>query len=194
MDLKAKFNSLKKKKEHIESLSNVDEKVVENVIKNNQEKRKKLVISLGVSIALAIVIVLIFNCFYAFVTVNGDSMYPTYSNGKSLLMKKTGLDNLENGDIIVFKNKSTNGELFIKRIIAKSGDQIMINGLKVFLNGEILDESYVNDYYEEVYTGVIEIPEGFVYVMGDNRDNSVDSRNIGLISKEDIVGKIILND
>jgi signal peptidase I len=118
--------------------------------------------------------------------------------------------NVENGDIIVFKSDMTFGEAgvnelpfyrrifvnentkkkLIKRVIAGPGDKIEIDGPDVYVNDQLLDEPYINSDGNNVIF-YDEIPEGYYFVMGDNRQWSMDSRNpeIGLISKDRIVGK-----
>lgn len=100
------------------------------------------------------------------------------------------------GDIIVFRYPENENVDYIKRIVALSGDRVRISGNKVYVNDELLDEpytrhilgSYRGDY---VYDDVV-VPEGYFFVLGDNRDNSRDSRYWGFVSRRNIVGRAFL--
>lgn len=78
---------------------------------------------------------------------------------------------------------------FIKRVIAVGGDSIEARDGDVFVNGEMVEEIYLPSYADTFDFGPVEVPEGEVFVMGDNRGDSVDSRSFGTISVDDIVGR-----
>lgn len=87
---------------------------------------------------------------------------------------------------------------FIKRVIAVGGDTLQIKEDGVYVNGKLLDEPYVNDETKPIYNKVKEeykngvtVPDDHVFVMGDNRNNSRDSRDIGFVPVNDILGKVI---
>lgn len=134
--------------------------------------------------------------------INGNSMYPTIKNGEIHLVDRT--DTLpEHGDIVLIEiPSSSNTQYIVKRVIATGGEKVTIDydANNVYLNGVILPEPYINQEECDPMRmsqdiGVIEyvVPYGYVFVMGDNRNHSADSRNkgIGLISKDEIIGKII---
>ena len=128
------------------------------------------------------------------------SMYPTINEDDYVIVFKLAylLGEPEYGDIIVFESDlkldETHNKYLIKRIIATEGDTIEVSDGVVYLNGEALEEDYING---DTTTGLVEemiVPEGQVFVMGDNRPSSVDSRDpsVGLVDEDRIMGKVIL--
>jgi len=103
-------------------------------------------------------------------------------------------DSVGRGDIIVFASPIPDefSEPFIKRIIALPGEEIAIIGGEVHINGQPLAESYVADAMRQDFAPVT-VPEGSIFVMGDNRNYSRDSREWGAISKDSIIGRIYLD-
>lgn len=101
----------------------------------------------------------------------------------------------ERGDIIVFNPPSTvpSDKPYIKRVIGLPGDTVAIRNGSVFVNGIELDEPYIADGITqcrgERQCGPIEVPEGEIYVLGDNRDDSSDSRAFGTVPMDNIIGK-----
>lgn len=132
--------------------------------------------------------------------VEGSSMDPTLKDGDRLFVNKTlqFIGDVEKGDIVIIDGKEENIR-YVKRIIGLPGDKVSSESGKVYVNGTELDEPYLegnekeaeqmgmlltNDFEE------IEVPEGSYFVMGDNRLNSMDSRNgLGLIEADRILGK-----
>ena len=125
--------------------------------------------------------------------VKGTSMYPTFNENDYLIVNKVAYKSHlpEYGDIILFNSNFRDERVLIKRVIAKENDTIQIKDSKVYVNGKEIKEDYI---YEDIFWGEIDavVPEGKVFVMGDNRNNSADSRveDIGFIDKEDIIGKV----
>lgn len=160
---------------------------------------KKLALSLcKVVIIPAMVIYILFSQILGIAMVNGVSMIPTLQDKSIVMMRRIGAHKPSRGDIIVFKADSFNeGEILIKRVIALGGDTIDIDYIEgnVFINGEKLDEPYVAETMRNGY-GIetpFTVPDGHVFVMGDNRNYSVDSRflTIGCIPYEDIIGIVL---
>ena len=145
-----------------------------------------------------IIFVLLFLMVYvvSITQVVGDSMSPTLDNQEVLILNKAKyrFTDVKRGDIIAFTYEDT--KYLIKRVIGLPGDHVSIIDNKVYINGRY----YVEDYLKDVDTpdfdlqdlGYNEVPEGMYFVLGDNRDNSLDSRKIGLVSKEDIIGEVAL--
>jgi len=131
--------------------------------------------------------------------VKETSMQPTlYENNYIFLSKQAYLfGEPKQGDIIVFhsnlKTETGKEKLLIKRIVGLPGDKISIIEGKVYINGEELKEPYIFEQYTSGILEETEIPEGSLFVMGDNRQNSADSRDasVGYIKLDDIVGKAV---
>ena len=145
----------------------------------------------GRDILRAAVILLILFYFCWPVRLLGSSMEPTMGDGEIVLTSRfsamTG--NYETGDIVLFQYYDENGsQTVVKRIIAAEGDHIRILEEGVEVNGVLLQE----DYAVGVTHGLADltIPAGTVYVMGDNRQTSFDSRNMGVIEEKDLKGKV----
>lgn len=149
--------------------------------------------------AAMIVIVLLLTFVFRQVTVNGDSMNNTLKSGDRLLITNflTGIKYTpENGDIVVIADNDKYSELIIKRVIATEGQTLKINydTGEVSVDGVILYEPYINGKTIRLKDPPVlpdVIPEGYVFVMGDNREHSIDSRSrkIGLVPVENILGK-----
>lgn len=95
------------------------------------------------------------------------------------------------GDIVVFEDPSGELPLLIKRVVGLGGETIEFREGKVYIDGELLDEPYTHGTKTEhqVYATPLEIPEGWVFVMGDNRENSGDSRSFGPVSEDILEGR-----
>ena len=126
--------------------------------------------------------------------VNGSSMYPTLEDGQMLLVSKISkvTNDYERGDIVIFKH---NGKNLIKRLIALPGETIQIIGNDIYINDKKI-EDYVDVDMEEIrnnyFTDKVTLAEDEYVFFGDNRNNSVDCRQIGPVKRKDIVGKVIL--
>lgn len=123
------------------------------------------------------------------VQVEGMSMYSTLDDNEILLLKKYD-KNYQRFDIVVF---NYNGTKLIKRVIGLPGEAVAYKDNKLYINGEYMEEDFLKNH-QETYDFTIEeigydtIPNGYYFVMGDNRTNSTDSRIIGLVPEEDIEG------
>lgn len=161
---------------------------------HNNVKFKTELFELVKSILIAIIVAIIIIAFiFQTVSVDGSSMYPTLRNNDRLIIEKVTyyFQKPKSMDIIVMKNPRNNSERYIKRIIAVEGDKIEIYNNKVYINGSLKDEPYlfenrINDF------GEITVPKNTVFVLGDNRNNSTDSRILGPINLKLIVGKAFI--
>lgn len=163
-------------------------------IKPKKKDWKKELLEWIESLAVAVVVaLLIVNFVFTLVTVSGASMEPTLQDKNFLFVLRLGYEP-DNGDIIVFKPVSEPKKYYIKRVIATEGQEVDIRSGKVYVDGEELNEPYIEDItqdrYNESYPKTV--PENCVFVLGDNRDNSRDSRDaigVGMVSEDSIVGK-----
>lgn len=151
-------------------------------------------------IIIAAVIALLVMTFIKPTIVKESSMEPTlYANNYLFLSKQAyRFSEPKQGDIVVFHTELTTSEgqekLLIKRIIALPGDYIRIADGSVYVNGQIIDEPYIAGQQTSGYIDNLEVPEGAVFAMGDNRAVSIDSRDdrVGCVPVDLIVGKAFL--
>lgn len=120
--------------------------------------------------------------------VHGESMLPTFKGKELLIVNKFVYEvkDPEYNDIIVFHTSEQRD--FIKRIIGLPNDEIAIKDGKVFRNGEVVDEPYLTEPINGSMPPTI-VPEGKLFVLGDNRNHSRDSRQIGVIDMNEVVGR-----
>ena len=141
-------------------------------------------------------LVLLFTFVVRVVAVNGSSMVPTLNSGDRLLVQSS-LFQVERGDVVVIDSYIEYGKPLVKRVIAVGGDRVDINAEtgEVFVNGQLLDEPYIAEATRQ--KGDMEfpltVPEGYLFVMGDNRMHSTDScyQDIGFIDERDILGQVL---
>jgi len=141
--------------------------------------------------------------------VDGESMLPNLDDGQMLLVNRNAyqfvdaggsryypFDPPERGDVIVFDPPTGSDKPYIKRIIGLPGEEVTFGDGNVFINGELLPEDYIQ---ERTRCGArsdncdVIVPEGHVYVLGDHRNNSSDSRVFGPVPVENVVGKAWLS-
>lgn len=140
-------------------------------------------------IVVAVLVFLVFIFVIGLQQVVGPSMYPTYKDGNVIVVNKLSyrFGSVKRGDIIVL---SESEKYMIKRVIGLPGETIEYKDNKLYINGNEYNEKYLNDnVYTEDFTSRV-IPEGEYLVLGDNRTDSLDSRDYGFISKKQIVGKV----
>ena len=127
--------------------------------------------------------------------IPSESMVPTLEVGDRVLANKFiyRFTEPERGDIVVFQSVENGREELIKRVVAVPGDTVSVQGGRLFVNDEPQREPYVNkDLPDESFAAPVEVPPGHVFVMGDNRANSADSRVFGPVPKENIEGEAFL--
>ncbi|MCQ2486621.1 MAG: signal peptidase I [Clostridia bacterium] len=148
----------------------------------------------SVIVSAAVIIAIIFTFLFRFSGVSGESMEPTLHSGDWVVLSEMEKVKPEYGDIVVISQPNVYDEIIIKRVIATEGSEVDINFKKgqVKVDGIVISEPYINNKttnsYDEEFP--ITVPKGYCFVMGDNRQHSVDSRSsaIGLIKNDYILG------
>lgn len=151
----------------------------------NKEEIKNKVKEWLPYIVIIIVVITIRSFFYTPIKVNGTSMYPTLEPNYFMILNKIGLKKgLDRWDIVVVKE---NRKYIIKRVIALPGESVAYIDGKLFINKREVEDKYslskTNDF-KEIY-----LKKDEYFVMGDNRSVSADSRMIGPVTKDEIIGK-----
>ncbi|MNH99196.1 Signal peptidase I T [compost metagenome] len=158
----------------------------------------------AIAIALVLVILIRWLLFKPFI-VDGPSMQPNFHTGERVIVNEILYDirSPQRGEVIVFHVPSE-GRDFIKRVIGVAGDTVKVEGDVVTVNGKPVNESYIQGAIDEAHNNNAlynnknfpneeftdgTVPEGHVFVMGDNRSDSTDSRMIGYVPLGDIVGR-----
>jgi signal peptidase I len=154
-------------------------------LKNEKGKRDYFTII----VILVSVITILLNVFvFQLAKVNGSSMEPTLQDRQLLIVYKLNFD-YERGDIVIFKR---NGTFLIKRLIGLPGETIEMKGDYIYINDKKIDDYiYVEGQNPGILSEKITLKEDEYFFIGDNRNNSYDSRKFGAINKKDIVGKVI---
>ena len=148
------------------------------------------------SIKVIILIVVVFAIYIWVIGIQqvvGNSMNNTLENEDMVLLYKLGykIGNVKRFDVVSFYYDET--KYLIKRIIGLPGEHIAYKDNKLYINGEYVEENrdFVTEDFDLKQLGYDVIPDGYYFVLGDNRENSLDSREIGLINKKDIIGRAI---
>ena len=143
-----------------------------------------------------IILILLFSLVLRPAAVIGNSMLPNFSGGDRVACVHS-FSGYERGDVIIISHATRKDESIIKRVIAVGGDTVDIDFYKgtVSVNGQVLDEPYVNTLTNLSYdmTFPVTVPEGKLFVLGDNRNDSLDSRStdIGFINENKVLGKVV---
>lgn len=153
---------------------------------------KKIIKEYGLFVIALIAIILIKMFVFSPVRVSGPSMEPTLHRGDIMILNKTSYRNndIERFDIVVVRH---NSELLIKRVIGLPGEHIEYQGDRLLVDGEEIEEPFNTTYIEDFDItrglGIDFIPTDHYFVLGDNRMDSLDSRSIGVVSKDQIAGR-----
>ena len=149
-------------------------------------------------ISALLICVLVFVFVLRIMDVHGTSMVPTLRNGDKVLVSDLFYEP-ERGDIVVFKKDSyDDSKALVKRVVAVAGDVVNIDFERgiVYVNGEVLEEDYIDVLTTTKidFIGPQTVPENCLFVMGDNRNASTDSRDkrIGMVDKRLVIGKVLV--
>ena len=148
-------------------------------------------------VSAAVLLAVCFSFLLRIVQVDGSSMVPTLRNGDRLIVWGAGYTP-EDGDVVILDDGTSYGKPLVKRVIACAGETVDIDFAsgEVRVNGTLLDEPYIKEptalSYDVEFP--VTVPEGTVFVMGDNRNGSLDSRSsmVGYIAVEDVLGKVLI--
>ncbi len=161
-------------------------------LRRGQQFRRILGNTVAILLVVAAVAVLLVTLFLPVLQVSGTSMEPTLEDGDVIVLVKTS--DFETGDLCAVR---VSGNVLLKRMIAGPGDWVNIDSEgNVYVNGQLLDEPYVTDkalgITDREYP--YQVPDNSIFVMGDHRSVSVDSRSseVGCIPYEQVIGRVIL--
>lgn len=165
-------------------------------MKNNTKILNAIYDFASVLLTAILVVSIIFTFFFKISTVSGESMENTLYNGDNLLI--TAVDNkIEQGDVVVISQPNAYNLVLIKRVIAIGGQTVTFDRKSgaVIVDGVPLEENYTKEKTTRRFYGmdkIYTVPEGKLFVMGDNRNNSSDSRdsNIGMIDERYVLGTV----
>ena len=162
-----------------------------NRVQYKKQYRSVLKSTIYTLITVAAIAVLVATLWLPVLEIYGSSMTPTMQNGDIVFSLKTS--DFQQGDVVAFYY---NNKILVKRVIAGPADWVDIDpDGTTYVNGEVLDEPYVTDpaYGDTNIELPYQVPDGRIFVMGDHRSTSVDSRNtaVGCVAQEQIVGKIL---
>lgn len=178
-------------------IDEIKQKVLEDVDpeihrQKKKERRRYCALVTLEFVALIAVIMFLFYMLMGISTVQGNSMYPTLHDGDRVIYNRRNAD-YRAGDVIVLKRPD--GEEFVKRIVAVAGDTVNIQNGKLYVNGEEekldgpIGQTKASDEGDVEYPVTVE--DNQVFVLGDNREVSEDSRMFGAVSLDDVKGKIV---
>jgi signal peptidase I len=143
------------------------------------------------TVVISVLLFLAINALSARIRVDGSSMVPTFQDGEFVIVEKVSyrFSDPRRGDVVVFHFPRDPEQEYIKRVIGLPGDQVSIRQEKVYLNGELLNEPYIAAAPR--YELEFQVPEGELFVLGDNRNNSSDSHDWGTVPLDFVVGKAV---
>lgn len=151
----------------------------------------RFVVDILETLVLSVILFIGINAVSARIRVDGSSMEPTLHSGEFVIVNKLSykFGDPTLGEIVVFHFPRDPEQEYIKRVIGLPGDQVIIDQGKVIVNNRLIDEPYIAA--NPAYDGTWIVPEGHLFVLGDNRNNSSDSHNWGTVPQEYVIGKAV---
>ena len=164
----------------------VSEEVVDEINSQDEVKKDKpFYKTVSFYIITAIMLcVIVFNILFCFAFVNGESMYPTLNDGQFLFARRSN-SNLNRFDIVIIETEDIN---LIKRVIGMPNEKVEYKDQKLYINGQEVEDNYGNGKTEDFS---VTLGENEYYCLGDNRENSADSRVYGAFNLDIIYAKIL---
>jgi signal peptidase I len=161
-------------------------------VKACQKMKKNNKTIFGVVIMISI---MFFGCSKSYVPmkIEGKAMLPSFKDGDRVLVEEN-VSEIKRGDVIFFQYPKNTTKLFFKRVVGLPNETVSILNGKVFINDKELEEPYLDRTYNQAKSNLppVKVPDQSYFVLGDNRDNSSDSRYWGTVKKELIIGKYCL--
>lgn len=144
------------------------------------------------TLIMAVILYFLIDVVVGRVRVENISMEPTLQEGQFILVNKLAyrLGDFQRGDVIIFHYPKQPDEDYIKRVIGLPGDMVKIEDGRVVVNGQVLNEPYIAS--PPTYNSTWTVPEGQVFVLGDNRNRSSDSHSWGFVPVDLVVGKALV--
>lgn len=166
--------------------------VIENRLRRVGRKKSRKAVLVRV-LAAALIVFLLFGVFFGIAVVQGDSMEPALQSGDVAVFLRL-VNGYRAGDIVVLK--AEDGTQYVKRVVAVPGQTVDIDDTtgELLVDGERLSEPYVYDstYSKEGAEYPLTLGEGEYFVLGDQRENSYDSRNYGAVTQDELCGRLLI--
>ena len=158
---------------------------------NQGASTRRFLLDILETLVLSVLLFVSINAISARIRVDGSSMVPTLRNGEFVIVNRLAykIGDPQHGDVVVFHFPRDPDQEYIKRIIGLPGDEIRVLSGNVYVNDQALNEPYINA--APLYQGEWTVPDGHIFVLGDNRNNSSDSHNWGPVAMDNVVGKAI---